>query len=686
MVKKGNAIDTAAMLREMEARKKKACCSNNKENTPVVQCSGQTGPMPNMGSANIDKIIQFIEGGPQDEAAYKKAQKKARQKQKKDEERKQREEEEAALRKAEEERIRREQQLAEQQRVKEELALQKQLKKLNQKKKQQQPAQPPPSNDSKSKKKKGKQQQQQPQPAYSDPEPDPEPELFEQTIPAMVTIKRIVENNNSPPTVTITLKGSTPDQDKLLYTLVNGHDAPIITSRCPQNENDKQTQPQQQQQKKQNSSGKQTNDKQKKKKATNVNVNTNNSSNPAKNKPNESVKQVQTSEIKVQLAIDSSFRKDLNSAAQKSQKQKQTNNNINNNNTKSVTTTKKTQEVKTVTKEVKKQQNTVNSGASTNQPEIIDIPSIKLPPGITITKVSGPLTNRKSSTSQPNEYPDVPVSKSGVIVVDTEKLIQQQTATATTGKKKKKKSKKTASVTIQNGGTTNEPRVLIKSSENVASVANVSAPSSSGMVTLKNPIFHPLTGMGMHKPAVDEPTMMNMNEQATISHGENGMVTIRRPRPVGFMPSTNESSISDYLAQNANAATNSNMAATIVTTAPSTPAPATAVHAQAKNPPILTPWQMPDTSFSALSEERKIIRPPSPRGVQWPRADMENGKIATPSVLQGLPGIEITRVRTGSPAVEAEYVEPPANVSIIRTGGYNTDNPKSWAYSASAQP
>ena len=46
---------------------------------------------------------------------------------------------------------------------------------------------------------------------------------MEETIPAMVTIKRIIEKGNSPPTVTITLKGATPDQDKLLYTLVNSH-------------------------------------------------------------------------------------------------------------------------------------------------------------------------------------------------------------------------------------------------------------------------------------------------------------------------------------------------------------------------------------------------------------------------------------------------------------------------------
>jgi hypothetical protein len=40
--------------------------------------------------------------------------------------------------------------------------------------------------------------------------------------PQMVTIKRVMEANGSEPTVTITLKGATPDKDKVLFTLVNG--------------------------------------------------------------------------------------------------------------------------------------------------------------------------------------------------------------------------------------------------------------------------------------------------------------------------------------------------------------------------------------------------------------------------------------------------------------------------------
>ncbi|XP_066991500.2 mucin-5AC isoform X2 [Anabrus simplex] len=40
--------------------------------------------------------------------------------------------------------------------------------------------------------------------------------------PQMVTIKRVMEPNGAEPTVTITLKGATPDKDKVLFTLVNG--------------------------------------------------------------------------------------------------------------------------------------------------------------------------------------------------------------------------------------------------------------------------------------------------------------------------------------------------------------------------------------------------------------------------------------------------------------------------------
>ncbi|XP_063221682.1 uncharacterized protein LOC134530617 isoform X2 [Bacillus rossius redtenbacheri] len=44
--------------------------------------------------------------------------------------------------------------------------------------------------------------------------------------PQMVTIKRVIEPNGAEPTVTITLKGTTPDEDKVLFTLINGQVLP----------------------------------------------------------------------------------------------------------------------------------------------------------------------------------------------------------------------------------------------------------------------------------------------------------------------------------------------------------------------------------------------------------------------------------------------------------------------------
>jgi hypothetical protein len=42
----------------------------------------------------------------------------------------------------------------------------------------------------------------------------------------MVTIRRVMEPNNADPTVTISMKGETPDADKLIFTLVNGQVIP----------------------------------------------------------------------------------------------------------------------------------------------------------------------------------------------------------------------------------------------------------------------------------------------------------------------------------------------------------------------------------------------------------------------------------------------------------------------------
>lgn len=46
--------------------------------------------------------------------------------------------------------------------------------------------------------------------------------------PQMVTIRRVMEPTSSEPTVTITLKGDTPEKDTVLFTLVNGQGKMMI--------------------------------------------------------------------------------------------------------------------------------------------------------------------------------------------------------------------------------------------------------------------------------------------------------------------------------------------------------------------------------------------------------------------------------------------------------------------------
>lgn len=166
---------------------------------------------------------------------------------------------------------------------------------------------------------------------------------MEETIPAMVTIKRIVENNNSPPTVTITLKGSTPDQDKLLYTLVTGQANTIASTIDTSYKNHKQEE-------------------------TVKNLN-----NAKKNKTKKKVKHTQevpstqpeksvtSKELKVTLSVDKSFRK-VGSVQCESKKEDKVDN--------------------------PSLQNKKNKHKDCNSTKVkendLDIPSLRLPPGIYI--------------------------------------------------------------------------------------------------------------------------------------------------------------------------------------------------------------------------------------------------------------------------------------------------------------
>lgn len=409
-----------------------------------------------LGNKNVDKIA----------LAQKKAAKKARQRQKKEEERLRIEAEE---RRKVEERIR-EERRREEARLKAEALARELAERANRKNKKSQ------KDDKKSKKNKNQKKEI----------------LIEETIPAMVTIKRVVENDNSPPTVTITLKGSTPDQDKLLYTLVNGYNNKEQTNVKPNSNQD--------------SSKNKKKNKAQANKTTEPVLNIETNSKKKKNKNGVRIEET-TKEVKVTLAIDKSSSK------------------IKENNKNKQTVEKKKQPVANSTnlkQKIEKNKNT--KLVDNNKKDISDvglnIPMLRLPPGITITKVDGPVANRnKIPTSAPttatsqHQNSRVPMSKSGVIVVDTEKLIQQSTSVIS-NKKRRKKNKK---------DNMQEQKVIY----------NGTSKATPSMITLKNPIFHTLQttlASKVTEKLVPELPVMPCNQQASIIKNENGMVTIRSPR------------------------------------------------------------------------------------------------------------------------------------------------------------
>ncbi|CAH1955558.1 unnamed protein product [Acanthoscelides obtectus] len=277
--------------------------------------------------------------------------------------------------------------------------------------------------------------------------------IVEETIPAMVTIKRIAENENGEPTVTITLKGSTPDQDKLLYTLVGGPDDKIDAPKEPEK-------------------------------------------NSKKKKKQKNALSVVTKDVKVTVALDPTKTKSEPDANTRK---------LNKNN-----------HVKMLPNAGKQKMNDFNKKANTpsTKKEIplsdLNIPMLRLPPGITITKIEGPVSNRNYKVGNIDEErggPTINVGKSGVIVVDTEKLIQSKPLNGESKAKNKKKKKKNA--------------------KKAAESENQSTVDGKKMITLKNPIFQSMQS----KPSDSAADKHSDNvPPAAIFTNENGMVTIRSSR------------------------------------------------------------------------------------------------------------------------------------------------------------
>ncbi|KAG7200591.1 hypothetical protein KM043_001150 [Ampulex compressa] len=440
--------------------------------------------------------------------------------------------------------------------------------------------------------------------------------------PQIVTIKRVMESNSAEPTVTITLKGQTPAEDKVLFTLVNGQ----TKEHSPQKTGQEQTQggkkkksktpplqpgnkapattnsKQDQQQPKVNESksSKQQISSEKTKSARQAEERKGQQQNPGETKSSKSKKEKKNPENKENV-------------------QQQQNNSSKNKNQQQTTSSKKQSKAAAVTPKVqqnsgastegaakkKAQQQEKNSQASSaksgknpgasskatkNEPQKlasktsqvtskqrpssevqsasversssplssqfkdiganskINIENLKLPPGITITKVDAPtkpLPIRSAPMSKPVNPPKqttiIAAPMSGVqssyasqqaggnvIVVDTGKLKQdllpkptekkppkEPPQQSSAGKKKKKKNKNaSSSASTTSSSSTQNPEP--SSNEHSDEPARILHNPGTNMVTIRNPAFGP-----MKVP----PTQ----QAAIIKVSENGMVTIRSP-------------------------------------------------------------------------------------------------------------------------------------------------------------
>lgn len=276
--------------------------------------------------------------------------------------------------------------------------------------------------------------------------------------------------------------------------------------------------------------------------------------------------------------------------------------------------------------------------------------------GITITKVNGPLKSKPTPNSPPtntssSQYSNVPpVSKSGVIVVDTEKLIQQS-ITANANKKNKKKNKKKQSQEVSDSTTTTTTTSTDKAS-------TVKSDSKSTMVTLKNPIFHTLQTKLVEKSDIPIP----YNEQASITKGENGMVTIRRPRCLQ-LPIEKEPSMTEFLSE---------LKPVI--------APETSKVSEVEKKDKFLPNNINNHISSAKSAQKEngIKEVPYSNSVYsdgsgsyTATSDTARIGLSAHDILWGLPGIEITKVNKNAVNNDAENKKScqTADVSIIPTGG-----------------
>ncbi|XP_046684977.1 protein FAM193A-like isoform X2 [Homalodisca vitripennis] len=409
---------------------------------------------------DLEDLLDFIEGNPSQKCKdEKKAAKKARQKQKKQEEidRKRREEEEAERRRIEEEEAAR--------------ALLKQQRKEAKKAK---------------KKKKAlaalavKTEEQGPQ---------------------MVTIKRVMEPNCAEPTVTITLRGATPNEDKVLYTLLNGQVCQVPKDSKSNSKAKQQSQP----------SGVKTKNIQS---GSSV-VNQSNSGQGHSGKVNSKVKK-ETNNQKTVVTNSHTKKKEESSSSLKTVSAPVFTPSHN------PVPPPPPHVVPKLTSPTAIQINNAINRLSSRQTQSsnFNLDGLKLPPGITITKVDpSQVSAQRKSTSQPSKPvappppPQQMPATSNVIVVDTGKLKDlssvpnKEFTDDCNGKKKKKK---------KNGNGTNVNNNSIPINE----------PPKNNMVRLTMNGGPPKRVVSAAQPPNGK---VMMPPQAAIIKVNGSMVTIRSP-------------------------------------------------------------------------------------------------------------------------------------------------------------
>lgn len=412
-------ISNRTLKNGIAIKKKQELMKNKKKTEPVDFLKLQKekeGERSQKADSDIRGLVNFIEGNdPKTIAAQKKAAKRNRQRQKKEEERKKQEEEEKRL-------------IEEKKRIQE--------TRLNVKLDKEQIKEDHP-------KKKEKQKMFN--------EENYKNQIIEDVLQGIITIKKSTNEGDSRPTLTVTLKASSDEQDKILNNLLGEYQTTMLTKKNRKN----------------------------------------------KKKSPDNLERKIEQQVKLQVIKNGSKKNhDCESEIKLSFL---TNNLVNTDN---------------------KNERKASSEAGS---ENVNIPFIKLPPGITITKVDGPVSNKNYKVL--NEIGDGVShdNKKGVIVVDTEKLIKKTNVNVTASKKNKNNHKNQETTSCSQAKRDFKAKGKKNQNESI---------QQHRVVTLKNPMFNP--SLQKEPESVPHSVVMdfanNSCAQASIFKNENGMVTIRSSR------------------------------------------------------------------------------------------------------------------------------------------------------------